>query len=324
MPSVACRTTAAAHKNVRLPPSSMRSLALAATLAACSSLSPSAAPRDTFDEAREASPRFYGRLEAEHAWKSNGTHDKYGLIVCGRDEERFENDAKIAYAGLRAAGFPERNIYVLTERGRDLPGLPVDGRASAVNVGVALLRFQDLVDDKDVVAIAFADHGMRLGPFKPSLYAPSITTHALCLSDSRLLEKDFRSYLRGIRPALGVLVVDACYGADFIHGHPWPWVGFASALPGETAYSDATDSFSQRFFGRLQEDDPVVTLAEQFEAALRSKWVTGENRAGISCSPDIAPPAGPYGIWELGLDWPPPETPIAPLPELRAPSQAIK
>nr|MBA4404867.1 hypothetical protein [Nanoarchaeum sp.] len=220
------------------------------------------------------------RLNQEVATQ-NHTADKYGVIISGNTNRRYEENLSIAYQVLLENGFQRGNIYILDNIGEKTAFYPVDDIASKEAIEMLFEHMAKKVDSEDLLFVYTTDHGGRISiNEKVNGETKKIKISYLEILGGYLLETEMARYLSEVHPNIGVLVFDQCYSGGFAErtgrGN---YIGISASETDKPSYSN---TFPQTFFwawrnkGADKNDDGRLSIREIFDYTLQNDERTKE------------------------------------------------
>jgi len=245
--------------------------------------------------------RLEQRINQEFA-QQNGNPDKYALLITGHDEKRFIHELGQIYNALIESGFKRGDIYVLgaeelSYRGKphEIP-YPVDDIATRRTIETVFSHLKKKIDEQDLLVVHISGHGDKMAfdhggrvvtKFKQATSEETyqkVTRVTMPWEDDVILgsegnvtELELESYLSKLRPRVGIVSTDVCYGGGIAERvGKNRFIGISASRKDETAHSSVGDSFGgffyQAFVNSQESDtngDGTVTLDEAFDYAKR-------------------------------------------------------
>ncbi len=222
------------------------------------------------------------RIDEEPAEKNN-MPDKYAFIISGDSEKIFEDNIASAYNIFLENGFSKENIYILNS-GTKNECYPADGMASVGSIGMVLEHLAKKVDDNDMVFVYITPHGRphySIEADGPKLRV--IPIPAIAMPTDEMLEPEFTRHLQQIKPGIGILIAEQCYGGSFAEniGKENRYIGISASGPMESAwYYRDMSTFATAFFNAWQDKasdsnkDGRVSIKEAYDYARNNDIAT--------------------------------------------------
>jgi hypothetical protein len=223
-----------------------------------------------------------------------GGRVKYAVLINGDDSEVHEGNVIRAYKTLRAHGFFEENIFILsTNNPRPQVGLRIDtlvtSEATRRNLDAVIDRLAKVSTRNDLVLFYATGHGDRIDDECWLALALNKISHRSTLYSS----DRFRQEIPRIPSATTVILMDQCYSGGFATR----FKDLADTTTHIIAMTDTDERhetycgyFAETFwsaFDQMKYDtngDGVVSLKEAYEAAMvvhRQKlWIRLVQTAG--------------------------------------------
>ena len=220
------------------------------------------------------------RIDEDLAEKNN-LPDKYAVIISGDGEKIFEDNISSAYNVFIENGFGKENIYILNS-GIKTECYPADGMASRDSIKIVLEHLAKKVDGNDMIFVYITSHGNQQYLIESSGAKLKLTPiAALAMPNDEMLEPEFTKHLRQVKPGIGILVAEQCYGGDFAEniGKENSYIGISASGPGESAWYYA-NTFATGFFNawhtciRCIVGDGKVSIKEAYDYACKNDIAT--------------------------------------------------
>ncbi len=249
-------------------------------------------------------PRRLEQRIGQEVAQQNGKHDKYALLITGFDEKRFIHDLGSIYDVLLESGFRKEDIYILgsdkvSYRGKPhIIPYPVDDIATRRTIETVFSHLEKKIDEHDLLVVHISSHGDKIVAKEENVNSPEnyqkVTRAIMPWEDDVILENEgnvteleLERYLSKLRPKLGIVTTDVCYGGGIAERvGKNRFVGISASGKDETAHSEVGNSFSGFFYQAFinsEESDAnrngSVTLDEAFDYAKgRHSWTkSGED-----------------------------------------------
>lgn len=249
---------------------------LAAALAASLFALPGCAAARDFSRFRESfipEDRFEKVYKlAEEGAEKNGLPDKYAVLVCGSEEEKYRENVSMAYSTLLSMGFIRDNIFILDYRGErwfDPDKYPVLGPATRESVRRVFDYLRNRIDNKDTLYVLTTGHGERMDDAS----GDKVSTFSIPGPD--ILQNEMAEMVQGIGSRLSVLLFNHCYAGGFAEAAAGGnAVAISSCSADEVGVSYKFDSIPWHFMNAWwdrsadTDSDGVVTVTEAFNYAV--------------------------------------------------------
>lgn len=218
---------------------------------------------------------------------TKGKPDKYGVLISGANEARYQLDLTLIYQILLESGFKKENIYILDEHGREEFLYPTDGKATKANIENLFSHLEKKVDAEDLLVVHISDHGdtTRVKNKSSNLGEYQKVTE-VSLPGENITELDLERYLSGIQPQIGIVTTDVCFGGGIARriGNG-KYIGISASEENEEAHEEPRDSFGGFFYQAFRNfkasdknQDGKVSLDEAFNYAKSNhSWTKNGN-----------------------------------------------
>ena len=155
------------------------------------------------------------RIKQEQVINSNYSN-KYAILISGDNKYIYQENLSMAYQILLENGFQRKNVSILDGKGDLSAFYPVFGSASKKTIDCIFNNLSKKIGSDDLLFVYVTGHGDQItisdltGDKKEVFKIAEIN-----LTGETLLETDFEKYLINIKPKVGILLFDQCYGGNF-------------------------------------------------------------------------------------------------------------
>ncbi len=201
--------------------------------------------------------------------KTSNRSEKYAVLVAGYNELRFTYALNRIAAFLESTGFPKNNISILD--------MVQEKQGTRTHLKKKLEELEKVIDDNDLFVLHFTTHGERMLVDKQPM-----STLVLSFGIEELTERELQHYLARIKPGLGIVSTDSCYGGGIAKSTgKRSYIGISGTQEDQVGLASVGDTFGLYFYCAFanpdvadKNNDGKTSIYEAFQYARKMHFPT--------------------------------------------------